>query len=152
MTVEVVFHGCGEIKVEIKASELMDSSSFCHCPGCRLWASAPMAMNIYMKKAQPVDVYPFVGNVTIHRNELESHIQNRFRCSQCGSHVANAPHQRDSDPHFGFPTSIFCNKDTGKLPDGFPKPKAHTYYSTRLVNVNDDLPKYPLFGYNSKPE
>jgi hypothetical protein len=155
MTAETEFHGqcfCGQVKIHIKASELSPTSSYCHCPGCRLWASAPIAMNVYMKSPQAIDVYPFEGSVTRHTTRLETHVQNRFRCTDCGSHVANAPHGFDKDPHFGFPTSVFCDKETGKLPTGFPQPKAHTYYSTRIIDVADSLPKYPLFGSNSKAE
>jgi hypothetical protein len=111
-----------------------------------------MAMNIYMNKPQSINEYPLQGSVSKFTVELDTHVQNRFRCTNCGSHVANAPHAREKDPHWGFPVSVFCNKETGALPDGFPTPKAHTYYSTRLVDVHEELPKYPLFGSNSKAE
>ncbi|KAJ7610906.1 Mss4-like protein [Roridomyces roridus] len=133
---------CGQVSYKVTGKPT--TSSFCHCTRCqRLTGSAfiwtihfPNAAFKWTSDASAMDSYATDGKP----------YKTRYRCSKCGACVAS--YNANTEEWSVWGSQLERDSD-GKTKDmDVVRPTAHTYYGTRLVDVNDGLGKWE--GYEGK--
>ncbi|MDZ7839617.1 MAG: GFA family protein [Gammaproteobacteria bacterium] len=100
--------------------------SYCHCHYCRKWHSAPVnAWALW-----PNDKVRMQGQVTEFRDLTQGV---RISCAQCGAGVANR--KPEANMIVVYPMTL--------VESGLKfEPTSHIYYSKRVLDLSDGLPKY----------
>lgn len=121
---------CGEVEILIKGPVL--DACFCHCNICRQYTK---------QLCNAVAVLPG-GTVQVLKGEpvpyATSDALNRYHCPNCGGDMYEDGHG------FNMQFVMLVNlieRGATEIPEGL-KPSKHIYYTDRVFDVNDDLPKY----------
>ena len=122
---------CGAVALVVNGPPVI-GRSYCHCSICRRLSGAPFSANGLWPASQ---VALLKGQEHLH-SLVTSKKVTRFRCSECGS-----PIKADlmGGKAVALPLSSFNPEQL--LVDGW-SPQHHLHYSSRSVDVNDNLPKY----------
>lgn len=119
--------GCGCGAVTFTAQGKPRWQGYCHCRSCQRAHAAPLlACAIFS-----VDDFSFSGGVELVTVTGGEGATKRFVCTRCGTKVFNQPH-----PSVRTVMISLCEER-----DWF-QPEAHLWWSERLVDVADDLPKF----------
>jgi predicted GNAT family acetyltransferase len=116
---------CGAVEVQVTGKPVF--AGYCHCSDCQAWSAAPInAFSLW--KSDSVRVTRGESEIgTFHKTE------NSYRkfCKVCGGHVmTDHPRMRLVD--------VYAN-----LLEGYTHaPTLHANYASKMVSVNDGLPKY----------
>ena len=122
---------CGATRVTLAGAPI--AVSICHCVNCRKLSGAPFSSQALVKADQ----------VAVHREDgvddlvgfASSPAVERFRCARCASPVYAT---LAKGKMAAVPLTIFDAAD-GVEPL---RPTHHMYYSDRIMDVDDQLPKY----------
>ena len=121
---------CGKTRVSVKGA--VKSASICHCNTCRKLSGAPFLAQALFS-ADDVEVSSDIQMASTQTSKAVT----RYRCGACGSptHASLAT--------FGLtalPLSILVKEST-RCPEEL-RPQLHLHYDSRVLDVNDQLPKY----------
>ncbi len=127
---------CKAIQMEVCADPV--DSKICHCRACQSLHGAPMQWAAIFHK-HDVRITKGVDSLIFYSSE--QNIQARMlpckvSCGRCGTPIADEGRRMwltfPSLFDFGFPPEV---------PHAF-RPTCHIFYGSRLIAINDDLPKW----------
>jgi len=131
---------CGRIHFSVEGDPLF--TQYCHCEKCR---------EVAFESSNPQDKmgYSFTAayltkhfHITKGEDDLETLVRlnsNLLRCSHCKSLVYGI--SRDPAKQQGLGINMNNFRFSGARPDSF-QPNKHIYYENRIIDIDDDLPKY----------
>ena len=127
---------CKAVQYEVCADPV--DSKICHCRVCQKLHGAPMQWAAIFHKSH-VRITKGMTHLNFYNSELNKHeriLPCKVSCALCGTPIA------DEGRHMwlAFP-SLFDFGITPKVPETF-KPTCHIYYGKRMMDLNDDLPKW----------
>ena len=127
---------CGAVRYEVRADPV--DAKICHCSDCQVLHGAPMQWAAIFHKG---DVRFTAGvehlrfyNSALDRNERI--LPCKVTCALCGTLVAD----EGRSMWLAFPT-LFDFGAPPRVPATF-KPKCHSFYDARVMDIIDDLPKW----------
>ena len=127
---------CNAIQYEV-CDDPVDAK-ICHCLTCQKLHGAPMQWAAIFHKHH-VRFSSGIELLRFYNNELNQHkriLPCKVSCSVCGTLIAD----EGRNMWLAFP-SLFDFGKASIVPDKF-KPTCHIFYNLRVVDVNDDLPKW----------
>lgn len=127
---------CGSVHYEVGADPV--DAKLCHCLACQKLHGAPMQWAAIFHKR---DVRLTRGLEFLHFYNSERHAHERIppckiSCARCGTLIADEGRRM----WLAFP-SLFDFGGIAGVPFSF-RPTCHIFYRLRIVDVNDDLPKW----------
>ena len=127
---------CGAVQYEVCADPV--DAKLCHCRACQKLHGAPMQWAAIFHKRDVritagIDYLRFFNS---ERFTYERVLPCKVSCGRCGTPIADEGRRM----WLAFP-SLFDFGNVSKVPASF-KPTCHIFYSLRVVDVNDDLPKW----------
>ena len=124
---------CGGVSYTLTGAK---SAQCCHCSICRRVTGAPF-ISVTGVKPEQADV-TLEDGIHLDTYATSSYLT-RKRCSRCGAAVFNAVRLKNG--------MAFDNFMVGLLDDPSALARTHhIYYADRIVDVDDDLPKFDAFG------
>jgi hypothetical protein len=124
---------CGAVRLRVDIARPPLSVSICHCASCRRFTGAPMLANV-MLPAAALNILPSETGETPPLVTLATSKQvTRHRCAQCHSPV----YAMLGKAKVVVPLSLFSPPH----PEAW-RPTQHIYYDRRVLDMNDELPKY----------
>ncbi|CAK5264468.1 unnamed protein product, partial [Mycena citricolor] len=131
---------CGLVQFNLSSKPLF--SVFCHCTRCQRADGAIFVASAHF----PDEAFAFTASSAPH-NELETVGDMKlYRCKQCRSCAAA---KLDTGNWALRPTQFARGADDMVLNWDILKPTAHIFYNTRVVDVQDGLPKWAGFPRSS---
>ena len=127
---------CHAVSYEVSADPV--DAKICHCRTCQTLHGAPMQWAAIFYKHH-VRFTAGVDHLTYYNSELnkqERVLPCKVSCANCGSHIAD----EGRNMWLAFPT-LFDFGSPPKAPDAF-RPTCHIFYGMRVIDINDDLPKW----------
>jgi len=127
---------CGTVRYEVSADPV--DAKICHCLTCRKLHGAPMQWAAIFHKRH----VRFIGGLRhLHffnseQNRHERILPCKVSCERCGTPIADEGRRM----WLAFP-SLFDFGDRAQVRDSF-NPTCHIFYGTRVVDVQDNLPKW----------
>jgi hypothetical protein len=107
---------CGAVGYEVRGDPL--DAKLCHCRDCQRLHGAPMQWAAIFRKE---DVRLIAGLIT---------------CRRCGTPIAD----EGRNMWLAFPT-LFDFGNPPRIPQSF-KPSCHIFYDARVIDLNDELPRW----------
>lgn len=105
----------------------------CHCEDCRELLTIPYHAVTAWEKSQAIIED---GDHTLAEFKHPSMRMSRFFCRNCGETLFNS-----NAKDWRVVSQLLIRKNYGgKLPEPL-QPKLHFYYASRIVDIDDDLPK-----------
>lgn len=135
---------CGAVRYEVSADPV--DAKICHCADCRVLHGAPMQWAAIFEK-KDVCFIAGVEHLRFYNSSLKSQARRlpcKVSCSLCGTPIAD----EGRNMWLAFPT-LFDFGTPRQLPSSF-KPSCHIFYTMRVVDIHDDLPKWS--GHKGKSE
>eukprot|EP00241_Pyramimonas_parkeae_P007408 CAMPEP_0114224466 /NCGR_PEP_ID=MMETSP0058-20121206/122_1 /TAXON_ID=36894 /ORGANISM="Pyramimonas parkeae, CCMP726" /LENGTH=167 /DNA_ID=CAMNT_0001334943 /DNA_START=370 /DNA_END=873 /DNA_ORIENTATION=+ len=123
---------CKSCTIEIKGDP--QSVSICHCINCRQLSGAPFTAQIVVS-ADQVSIKHTQGMVGFNSSPQVT----RYRCATCSSPIYATLFKGKS---MAIPVALIAPKEYAGSLDQALQPTLHMYYSQRVMDVNDSLPKY----------
>ncbi|KAK9900043.1 hypothetical protein P389DRAFT_165174 [Cystobasidium minutum MCA 4210] len=138
---------CGQTTYTVQdPQDNLKVSAFCHCSRCQRLNGAPCIWTTHWK-AEGV-----IWHAETQRYEVVEGVKYRLRCKNCGVPLGTWNERKKQwslwPVHFrlrGDKSNRLRVEDVEWL-----KPTAHIFYSTRIVEIADTLPKYE--GYEGESE
>lgn len=127
--------GCHCGRVRFVLSGPPKQSFFCHCSICRRTTGAPYVMVGFWDP----DKTEIVQGAPLDTRETSSYLT-RHRCPDCGAAVLNTV--RSDHMH----TNNFMLALLDEI-DAAAWPTHHCFYADRVIDVNDELPKFDKFKW-----
>ena len=130
---------CGKVSVTVRGRPIV--VSICHCTTCQRLLGAPFGVQ---SMHSPENFECNVGVEELWSLETSKTVT-RYRCRDCGSPVFASLRNGHS---FVVPRSMLFQPSTSHKDndehdnDVAYKPIHHMYYQSRIIDVQDDLPKY----------
>ena len=127
---------CGAVRYEVDADPL--DAKICHCLACQKLHGAPMQWAAIFHKRH-VRITHGIGHLKFFNGELlryERILPCKVSCGRCGTPIADEGRRM----WLAFP-SLFDFGDASRVPESF-RPTCHIFYNLRVVDMNDDLPKW----------
>ena len=127
---------CRAVRFEV-CNDPVDSK-MCHCTVCQKLHGAPMQLAAIFHKGD-VRFTAGIDRLHFYNSELNKHeriLPCKVSCTECRTLIADEGRRM----WLAFP-SLFEFGNTPMLPETF-KPTCHIFYGTRLIDMNDDLPKW----------
>ena len=127
---------CGAVQYEVSADPV--DAKICHCLTCQRLHGAPMQWAAIFHKRH-VRLTAGFDSLTFYNNEQdrpERIMPCKISCGRCGTPIADEGRRM----WLAFP-SLFNFGPAANVPEAF-KPTCHIFYSTRVVEPHDDLPKW----------
>ena len=126
---------CGAVQYEV-CSDPVDAK-ICHCLACRKLHGAPMQWAAIFHK-RDVRITKGVEHMAFYseRNMRERILPCKVSCALCGTLIAD----EGRNMWLAFP-SLFKFAEFPKVPEKF-KPTCHIFYGMRVMDIDDDLPKW----------
>lgn len=124
---------CGEVTVTVTGKPI--SVSICHCTICQRLGGGPFGVQSLHRPA----------DFSVNKDQQDSwSIQTsknvtRYRCKDCGSPVYATLGKGKT---FVVPRTMLFQTNTNAADDDDYRPTHHMYYGSRIIDLNDDLPKY----------
>ena len=134
---------CGSVRYEVSADPV--EAKICHCKGCQTLHGAPMQWAAIFHKHH-VRLTAGFDQLRFFNSEQglnERILPCKVSCSRCGTPIAD----EGSRMWLAFPT-LFHFKQGNEPPEAF-KSTCHIFYSQRVVDSWDDLPKWAGHKNNS---
>ena len=127
---------CGRIRYEVSAEPV--DAKLCHCKACQTLHGAPMQWAAIFHKQH---VRFTAGTELLRfyhgdRDIIERVLPCKVSCSQCGTLIADEGRRM----WLAFP-ALFEFGQPAAIPKSF-KPTCHIFYGQRVIDVDDDLPKW----------
>lgn len=135
---------CNAVEYEVRADPI--EAKICHCLTCQTLHGAPMQWAAIFYK-HDVRLTKGIERLQFYNSELHKHeriLPCKISCISCGSLIAD----EGRNMWLAFP-SLFGFGLPPKIPDSF-KPTCHIFYSMRVIDMNDNLPKWS--GHKNKSE
>ena len=133
---------CDSVQYEV-CSDPVDAK-ICHCLACQKLHGAPMQWAAIFHK-HDVRITEGIDHLNFYNNELNKHdriLPCKVSCALCGTLIAD----EGRNMWLAFP-SLFNFGGLSKVPTKF-KPTCHIFYGMRVIDINDDLPKW--FGHKNQ--
>ena len=127
---------CDAVQYEV-CSDPVDAK-VCHCLACQKMHGAPMQWAAIFHK-HDVRITKGIDHLSFYNNELNKHeriLPCKVSCALCGTLIAD----EGRNMWLAFP-SLFNFGGVSKVPTKF-KPTCHIFYGMRVIDINDDLPKW----------
>ena len=127
---------CRAVQFEVKADPV--DAKICHCLACQKLHGAPMQWAAIFHK-HDVRITKGIEHLHFYNNELNRHkriLPCKVSCALCGTLIAD----EGRNMWLAFP-SLFDFRSPSRVPQKF-KPTCHIFYSMRIIDMNDDLPKW----------
>jgi len=127
---------CGAVAFEVCADPV--DAKLCHCPRCQSLHGAPFQWAVIFRK-QDVRFVRGVDQLFFYHAETrrsERILPCKLSCAAC--HAPIADEGRRMFLAFG---PLFDFGAEGRVPEAF-RPTCHIYYGMRVIDIDDDLPKY----------
>ena len=127
---------CGGVQYEVCADPV--DAKLCHCLACQKLHGAPMQWAAIFQK-RDVRITAGIDHLRFFNSErlkYERILPCKVSCGRCGTLVADEGRRM----WLAFP-SLFDFGHVSRVPASF-KPTCHIFYSLRVVDINDDLPKW----------
>ena len=127
---------CGSVRYEVSAEPV--DAKFCHCKVCQTLHGAPMQWAVIFHKhhvrlTAGLDHLRFFNSEQGMNNRI---LPCKVSCNRCGTLIADEGRRM----WLAFPTLFDFRQETA-TPDSF-KPTCHIFYSQRLIDICDKLPKW----------
>lgn len=127
---------CDAVRYEVQADPV--DAKLCHCRDCQVLHGAPMQWAAIFHKRDVritagIDCLRFYASGT---GRAERILPCKISCGRCGTPIADEGRRM----WLAFP-ELFDFGRPRRIPDAF-RPTCHIFYGMRVVNVNDDLPKW----------
>ncbi|WP_026259477.1 GFA family protein [Desulfobacter curvatus] len=126
---------CGAVRYEVSADPV--DAKICHCTTCQRLHGAPMQWAAIFHKRH-VRFTAGLENLVFYNNEQnrpERILPCKVRCGKCGAPIAD-----EGRMWLAFP-SLFDFGHTAEVPEAF-RPTCHLFYGSRVIDPQDDLPKW----------
>lgn len=133
---------CNSVEYEVKADPV--DAKICHCVGCQKLHGAPMQWAAIFHK-HDVRITKGLEHLRFYNNEYCEHkriLPCKISCALCHTLIAD----EGRNMWLAFPT-LFDFGGVANVPKKF-KPTCHIFYGTRIIDINDDLPKW--LGHKNK--
>lgn len=127
---------CGAVKYEVNADPV--DAKICHCLACQKLHGAPMQWAAIFYKHN-VRVTAGLNHMVFFNSEQGGHeriLPCKISCGRCGTPIADEGRRM----WLAFPT-LFDFGHGVQVPESF-KPTCHIFYNSRVVDLQDDLPKW----------
>jgi len=127
---------CNAVQYEV-CSDPADAK-ICHCLACQKLHGAPMQWAAIFHK-HDVRITKGIDHLNFYNSELNKHeriLPCKVSCALCGTLIAD----EGRNMWLAFP-SLFNFGGVSKVPKKF-KPTCHIFYGMRVIDINDDLPKW----------
>lgn len=127
---------CDTIQYEVSADPV--DSKICHCLACQKLHGAPMQWAALFHKRN-VRVIKGLDQLHFYNSESNRHkriLPCKVSCTICGTLIAD----EGRNMWLAFP-SLFDFRGISDIPSTF-KPTCHIFYGSRIIDINDDLPKW----------
>jgi hypothetical protein len=127
---------CGSVRYEVRADPV--DAKICHCRVCQVLHGAPMQWAAIFHK-RDVRIVAGVERLRFYNSELnrnERLLPCKLICDSCGTPVADEGRKM----WLAFPT-LFDFGMPPRVPDTF-QPTCHIFYSMRVMEIDDGLPKW----------
>lgn len=127
---------CGAVRYEVSADPV--DAKICHCTTCQRLHGAPMQWAAIFHKRH-VRFTAGLENLVFYNSEQnrpERILPCKVRCGKCGTPIADEGRRM----WIAFP-SLFDFGYPAKVPKAF-KPTCHLFYGSRVIEIQDDLPKW----------
>ncbi len=127
---------CGAVRYEVSANPV--DAKICHCTTCQRLHGAPMQWAAIFHKhhvrfiAGLEDLFFYNSE----QNRPERILPCKVRCGKCGTPIADEGRRM----WLAFP-SLFDFGYPVEVPESF-KPTCHLFYGSRVIEIQDDLPKW----------
>jgi len=131
---------CDAVEFEAAGDPLF--TQHCHCEKCREIASLSQRDSDKIGYSFTAAYLTDKLNITKGKNKLETVTRNNSNlllCSQCKSLIYGISQEPNKQGGIGINVNNFDFDND--LPDVF-KPDKHLWYENRIVDINDQLPKY----------
>lgn len=127
---------CGAVEFEVCADPI--DAKICHCPQCQMLHGAPFQWAVIFHK-RDVRFVNGVDDLYFYNSELgqAAHILPcKLSCKICHSPIADEGRRMflAFGPLFDFGLST-------RVPSAF-RPSCHIFYGSRVIDINDNTPKY----------
>jgi len=135
---------CKAVQIEVCADPV--DAKICHCRTCQSLHGAPMQWAAIFHK-RDVRIIKGVDCLTFYNSEQSVKgriLPCKVSCSLCGTRIADEGRRM----WLAFP-SLFEFGSPPKVPEAF-MPTCHLFYGSRVVDINDDLPKWS--GHKNESE
>ena len=122
---------CGSIKMTLSGEPIV--RGICHCEDCRDLLKIPYhSVTAWDKERASIDA----GNDTLTEFKHPTKRMSRFFCANCGETMFNS-----NAKDWRVVSQLLIRKNYGgELPEPL-HPKLHFFYASRIVDIDDDLPK-----------
>ncbi|KAL0951845.1 hypothetical protein HGRIS_008506 [Hohenbuehelia grisea] len=136
---------CGSVKYAVSGEPVL--SAYCHCTLCQRLNASPFMQTIHFESsAFSWDDKPTCASSLESFEVTTKPWKQRWRCKNCGTNVASHNSKTNRWSIWG---ATLDRDDDGKILDWDAlKPTSHMFYGTRMLDVQDDLPKWD--GYENK--
>ena len=127
---------CNAVRYEVCADPV--DSKICHCRACQKLHGAPMQWAAIFHKHH-VRFLEGMDHLRFYNGELNGHeriLPCKVSCDLCGTPIAD----EGRNMWLAFP-SLFDFGFPPRVPEAF-KATCHISYSARMIDMNDDLPKW----------
>ena len=133
---------CKAIQYEVKSDPV--DAKICHCLACQKLHGAPMQWAAIFHK-RDVRIARGVEQLTFYSQAVNAHeriLPCKISCGRCGTLIAD----EGRNMWLAFP-SLFDFGGASLVPEKF-KPTCHIFYSMRVIDMKDGLPKWA--GHKNK--
>lgn len=127
---------CGAVRYEVSSDPV--DAKICHCSTCQVLHGAPMQWAAIFHK-QHVRFTAGEALLRFFNSELDRHeriLPCKVSCRSCGTPIADD----GRNMWLAFPT-LFDFGSPVRVPEAF-KPSCHIFYGSRVMDVDDGLPKW----------
>ncbi len=127
---------CGAVRYEVCADPV--DAKICHCLACQKLHGAPMQWAAIFYK-RDVRISKGIGHLAFYNSELDKQqriLPCKVSCRLCGTLIAD----EGRNMWLAFP-SLFNFAEIPGVPEKF-KPTCHIFYGMRVMDIDDDLPKW----------
>ena len=127
---------CGRVRYEVSAEPV--DAKLCHCRACQILHGAPMqwAAIFHKHHVRLTAGWDQLRFFNSGQGIDERILPCKVSCKQCGTPIADEGRRM----WLAFPT-LFDFGQGAKTPDSF-TPSCHIFYSQRVTDVRDNLPKW----------
>jgi hypothetical protein len=127
---------CGAVRYEVRADPV--DAKVCHCRVCQVLHGAPMQWAAIFQKSD-VRLATAIEHLRFYNGELDR--QERIppckvACARCGTLIADEGRRM----WLAFPT-LFDFGSPPRVPESF-QPTCHIFYGSRVIEIDDGLPKW----------
>ena len=127
---------CNAVKYEVSSDPV--DAKICHCKICQTLHGAPMQWAAIFHKRHVRFMAGF-DHLVYYNSELDKHgriLPCKVSCAYCGSLIAD----EGRNMWLAFP-SLFDFGIPPRIPEIF-RPTCHIFYGMRVIDINDNLPKW----------